>query len=41
MIFRQGGAGGGGMGGMGGLMAALMSDPELAKGLQNPKVPVV
>ena len=34
------GMGGGGMGGAGmqGLMAALMSDPELAKGMQNPKV---
>jgi len=35
-----GGAGaGGGMGGaMGGIMSLLMSDPELAAGLQNPKV---
>jgi len=28
----------GGMGGMGGLMSSLLSDPELAAGLQNPKV---
>jgi len=34
-----GGAGGpGGMGGMGGFMSALLSDPELAAGMQNPKV---
>ena len=39
----MGGMGGGmpgmgGMGGMGGLMSSLLSDPELAAGLQNPKV---
>lgn len=35
-----GGFGGmpGGMGGMEGMMAGLMSDPEIAAGLQNPKV---
>merc|ERR1712070_921461 len=29
---------GGGAGGMGGLMASLMSDPELAAGMANPKI---
>mmetsp|Transcript_22304 Transcript_22304/g.51440 ORF Transcript_22304/g.51440 Transcript_22304/m.51440 type:complete len:117 (+) Transcript_22304:3-353(+) len=32
------GGGGGMSGGMGGIMEALMSDPELAAAMQNPKV---
>jgi len=28
----------GGMGGMGGMMGALLSDPELAAGMSNPKI---
>jgi len=34
----MGGGGGAGMGGMNNIMQMLMSDPELAAGMQNPKV---
>jgi len=36
--FGMGGGGMGGMAGMAGLMQTLMSDPELAAGLKNPKI---